>query len=130
MSFAWDNNKTRCEKISGHGNFQEGQDFNSCCEKEEGSYDPFGIYETLEKMKEDELNGNVNQLVANEGDTHQNISIHANNQDEGILGILQYQSLSKIFCHLFLFLIVSILDQVDNCSPTHVADSDILEKVQ
>ena len=42
-SFAWDNHKSGSERISDHGNFQEDQDFNSRCEKEESSYDLFGI---------------------------------------------------------------------------------------
>ncbi|CAI9299397.1 unnamed protein product [Lactuca saligna] len=51
----------------------EDQDDNSQCNMEEGSYDPFGIYETVEKMKEDGRNAKeVNSDVIDDDIRQQN----------------------------------------------------------
>lgn len=67
--FAWETSNVSLENSKERGNVFENQDENSQCDKDEGSYDPFGIYETIEKMNEDGSNAKEVNLNVNDGET-------------------------------------------------------------
>ena len=61
--------------------FKKKWEFNAYCEKDEDSYDPFGIYDTLAKMNEDVAKRN--KWCDNVGVCANDISTKGNNNEEG-----------------------------------------------
>ncbi|CAI9292934.1 unnamed protein product [Lactuca saligna] len=76
-SFTWEDKKASSENSNENCNALEDLVDNIHSDNEEGSLDPFGIYETLEKMKGDERHGRE----FNTGANYEEIKVNDSNKD-------------------------------------------------